>query len=61
MEKTLDKILSNGELLVVLKGMLGSKSIQWGASNLRPEATGYGVVYTCPFLRALEITFVVKA
>jgi glutamate dehydrogenase (NADP+) len=27
------------------EGMLGSKGIQWGTSNLHPEATGYGVVY----------------
>lgn len=24
--------------------MLGPKGIQWGLSNLHPEATGYGVV-----------------
>uniref|UniRef100_A0A7I4BUA7 glutamate dehydrogenase (NADP(+)) n=1 Tax=Physcomitrium patens TaxID=3218 RepID=A0A7I4BUA7_PHYPA len=27
------------------EGMLGPKGIQWGLSNLHPEATGYGVVY----------------
>jgi glutamate dehydrogenase/leucine dehydrogenase len=27
-----------------LQGMLGIKGVQWGPSNLRPEATGYGVV-----------------
>ncbi|XP_024394355.1 uncharacterized protein [Physcomitrium patens] len=27
------------------EGMLGPKGIQWGTSNLHPEATGYGVVY----------------
>lgn len=26
------------------EGMLGPKGIQWGLSNLHPEATGYGVV-----------------
>jgi len=26
------------------QGMLGIKGAQWGPSNLRPEATGYGVV-----------------
>jgi glutamate dehydrogenase (NADP+) len=28
-----------------LQGMLGIKGVQWGPSNLRPEATGYGVVF----------------
>jgi glutamate dehydrogenase/leucine dehydrogenase len=27
-----------------LQGMLGIKGVQWGPSNLRPEATGYGMV-----------------
>ncbi|CAM6050773.1 unnamed protein product [Sphagnum compactum] len=27
------------------EGMLGIKGVQWGPSNLRPEATGYGVVF----------------
>ncbi|CAM6030219.1 unnamed protein product [Sphagnum balticum] len=27
------------------EGMLGAKGVQWGPSNLRPEATGYGVVF----------------
>jgi glutamate dehydrogenase (NADP+) len=27
------------------QGMLGAKGVQWGPSNLRPEATGYGVVF----------------
>ncbi|KAG0568853.1 hypothetical protein M758_6G046300 [Ceratodon purpureus] len=27
------------------EGMLGPKGIQWGTTNLHPEATGYGVVY----------------
>lgn len=33
---------------MVTQGVLTGKKFNWGGSNIRPEATGYGIVY---FLR----------
>lgn len=32
-------------ILLVSKSALGLCRFNWGGSNIRPEATGYGVVY----------------
>lgn len=37
-------LLTETTIFKHLQGMLGAKGVQWGPSNLRPEATGYGVV-----------------
>jgi len=53
MENYVQRLRVNREMGMLLReitlckysqGMLGIKGVQWGPSNLRPEATGYGVV-----------------
>ena len=36
------------------EGVLTGKGLSWGGSLIRPEATGYGLVYVCLFPRCSE-------
>ena len=37
------------------EGVLTGKGLSWGGSLIRPEATGYGLVYVCDSLPALKL------
>lgn len=38
------------------EGVLTGKGLSWGGSLIRPEATGYGLVYVCLFFPAVRNT-----